>query len=93
MSKVAVSALTRIYQHYFDSKHPEKDLVANSCHPGYVDTDMTSHKGHLSPDEGSIAPTFLALLPPNVKEPRGGFVWKDKQIVDWVNGTMPAPGY
>jgi len=30
-----------------------QDLVVNHVHPGYVDTDMTSHKGPLSIEEGS----------------------------------------
>ncbi|KAG0723539.1 Carbonyl reductase [NADPH] 1 [Chionoecetes opilio] len=43
VSKVGVSALTGIQQRALDSD-PRPDLVVNSCHPGYVDTDMTSHK-------------------------------------------------
>ena len=43
VSKVGVSALTRIQQRAFDSDSRE-DLAVNSCHPGYVDTDMISHK-------------------------------------------------
>ncbi len=52
---------------------------------------MTSHKGHLSIDQGAVAPTWLALLPANdTANPKGGYVWLDKTIVDWVNG--PDPG-
>jgi carbonyl reductase 1 len=83
VSKVAVSALTIIQQRKFD-ENPEKDIVVNSVHPGYVDTDMTSHKGELTIDEGCQAPVYLALLPPNVKEPRGGYVWCDKRTIDWI---------
>jgi carbonyl reductase 1 len=39
---------------------------------------------------GAAAPSWLALLPPNVKGPKGGYVWYDKQIVDWVNGPTPT---
>lgn len=38
---------------------------------------------------GAVAPSWLALLPPNVQEPKGLFVWCDKTIVDWVKGPMP----
>jgi hypothetical protein len=31
--------------------------------PGYVDTDMTSHKGHLTIQQGALTPVFLAELP------------------------------
>jgi len=90
VSKVAVSALTRIQQRELDQSRPDDDLVVNSVHPGYVDTDMTSHKGELTIDQGADAPVHLALLPPNVKEPRGGYVWHNKAIVDWVNGPTPS---
>lgn len=82
VSKVGVSALTVIQQREFD-KDRREDLVVNCCHPGYVDTDMTSHKGHLTIEEGARAPLVLALLPPNIKEPRGAYVWKDGKPVDW----------
>jgi len=90
VSKVAVSALTRIQQRELDQSRPGDDLVVNSVHPGYVDTDMTSHKGELTIDQGASAPAYLALLPANVKEPRGGFVWHNNAIVDWVNGPTPT---
>lgn len=39
--------------------------------------------------QGADAPTYLALLPPNVKEPRGAMIWFDRSIVDW---TKPKSG-
>jgi carbonyl reductase 1 len=90
VSKVALSALVPIQQRAFDKERPDDDIVVNSCHPGYVDTDMTSHKGPLTIEEGAVAPVFLALLPPNVDKPRGGYVWLDKTIVDWINGPTPS---
>ncbi|XP_021946203.1 carbonyl reductase [NADPH] 1 [Folsomia candida] len=90
VSKVALSSLTRIQQRELDEARPGDDIIVNAVHPGYVDTDMTSHKGPLSPDEGAIAATWLALLPQNATTPRGGYVWHDKTVVDWANG--PAPG-
>ncbi|XP_023215227.1 carbonyl reductase [NADPH] 1-like [Centruroides sculpturatus] len=82
VSKVGVSALTFIQQREFD-EDSRPDLVVNAVHPGIVDTDMTSHKGELTPEQGAEAPVYLALLPPNVEKPRGQFVWNDKTIVDW----------
>jgi len=90
VSKVGLSALTRIQQRYFDKNRPGDDILVNHCHPGYVDTDMSSHKGTLSIEQGAVAPTYLALLPPGDKL-RGGYVWHDKRVVDWVNGPLPAP--
>ena len=51
MSKIGLSALTRIQQRQFD-KDIREDLIVNSVHPGWVDTDMTSHKGPLKIEEG-----------------------------------------
>ncbi|GFX03403.1 carbonyl reductase 1 [Trichonephila clavipes] len=82
ISKIGINALTFI-QHRQFLQDPHCDIVVNAVHPGYVDTDMTSHKGILSPDQGAEAPAYLALLPPNVKSPRGEFVWNDKTIKNW----------
>lgn len=83
VSKVGVSALSIIQQRQFD-KDPKKDIVVNSVHPGYVDTDLTKHMGPLTIEEGAYAPIICGLLPPNVKEPRGAFVWRDGKPVDWI---------
>lgn len=81
MSKVGMTVMTMIQQREFDKKGAD-DIVVNACCPGYVDTDMSSHKGTLTIDEGAETPVYLALLPPNVKEPRGRFLRK-KEIADW----------
>ncbi|KAG0716487.1 Carbonyl reductase [NADPH] 3 [Chionoecetes opilio] len=89
VSKVGVSALTRIQQRALDSD-PRPDLIVNSCHPGYVNTDMTSHKGPLSIEQGAVCPSHLALLPPDITEPKGAYLWHDKSVVDWTT-KKPAP--
>ena len=53
VSKVGVSALTIIQQRELD-KDSREDLVVNCVHPGYVDTDMTSHTGNLTIEEGML---------------------------------------
>ena len=50
VSKIGFSALSRIQQRMMDSERPGEDVVINHVHPGYVDTDMTSHKGPLTID-------------------------------------------
>lgn len=89
VSKVGISALTRIHQRAFDSD-PREDLVVNCCHPGFVDTDMSSHLGTMTIEEGAACPSYLALLPPNITEPKGCYLWHDKTLVDWTT-TKPAP--
>ncbi|KAK9506974.1 hypothetical protein O3M35_008813 [Rhynocoris fuscipes] len=89
VSKVGVSALTRI-QHQKFLKDSREDIVINHVHPGYVDTDMTSHKGPLSIDQGADAPTYCALLPEGTNSPKGDYIWFTREIVDWVNGPIPT---
>ncbi|XP_076247362.1 carbonyl reductase [NADPH] 1 [Calliopsis andreniformis] len=81
-SKVGVCALARVHQNMFNSDSRE-DLAVNSVHPGYVDTDMTSHKGTLTPDQGAVAPIFCALLPENT-DIKGKYIWYDKSLVEWT---------
>jgi carbonyl reductase 1 len=52
VSKVAASALTFIQQRTSDVD-PWEDLVVNAVRPGYVDTDMTSHKGSVTTEQGN----------------------------------------
>ena len=46
---------------------------------------MSSHKGHLTPDEGSKSSLFAATLPPNTNV-KGEYIWEDCKILDWING-------
>lgn len=80
-SKVFLSALTWI-QHREFKEDPREDIVINAVHPGYVDTDMSNHKGPLSPDEGAQSSVMAALVPPK-GHPRGAFIWDDCSVIDW----------
>ena len=51
VSKVGLSALSRIQQREMNKDTSRNDIVINHVHPGYVDTDMTSHKGPLTPEQ------------------------------------------
>ncbi|KAL1139655.1 hypothetical protein AAG570_006633 [Ranatra chinensis] len=90
VSKVGVSALTMIQAREIKDD-PREDIVINCVHPGYVDTDMTSHKGPLTIEQGADAPTYLALLPENCTSPKGDYIWHNRKIVDWVHGPTPGP--
>ncbi|XP_012531875.1 carbonyl reductase [NADPH] 3 [Monomorium pharaonis] len=80
-SKIGVSALAGIHQSMFNADSRE-DIVVNAVHPGYVDTDMTSHQGPLTPDQGAEAPVYCALLPENT-DIKGKFIWYDKTVSEW----------
>lgn len=82
VSKVGMIAATKIYQRLLH----DRDIKVNAVHPGYVDTDMSSHKGLLTVDQGAEGPLFLALDAPDTV--RGQFVWYNKEIVNW-DGQKP----
>ncbi|XP_023325467.1 carbonyl reductase [NADPH] 1 [Eurytemora carolleeae] len=88
VSKIGLSALSRIQNREL-SQDSRKDIVVNHVHPGYVDTDMTSHKGPLTIDQGAESSIYAALLPPGTPV-RGEYIWKDCTILDWVNGPLPS---
>ncbi|XP_066929934.1 carbonyl reductase [NADPH] 3-like [Clytia hemisphaerica] len=77
ISKLGQIVLASIQQRQFDSNKPEQNILVNSCTPGFVDTDMTQHmiaNNKKTVDEGADTPVYLALLSPDVKEPRGKFL-------------------
>lgn len=80
-SKIGVTLMSFVQQKQLDSEHKD-DIVVNACCPGYVATDMSSHKGHKTIDEGADTPLYLAMLPHNVKEPRGQMV-SDRKWAPW----------
>jgi len=88
VSKMGVSALTRVLQRNIGNYNSAPDIVLNHVHPGFVDTDMTSHKGPLTTDRGAESSVYAALLPPNT-DIKGAYIWHDCQLVDWVNGPTP----
>ena len=53
VSKIGLSALTRIQQRHFD-QDLRPGIMVNSVHPGFVNTDMTKHFGGIPIEEGLI---------------------------------------
>ncbi|KAF5301335.1 hypothetical protein FQA39_LY10733 [Lamprigera yunnana] len=90
VSKVAVSALTVIQQKEFNKTSFNGNISVNSVYPGYVATDMSSHRGPLTTDEGARAPLYLALGLHNLK---GEYVWHDTRVVDWFAPSAPVESY
>ena len=86
MSKLGLTAITPMQQDEMD-KDNRKDIIINACCPGYVDTDMSSHKGHLTIDQGADTPLYLALLPPGIKTPQGKFVC-ERKVNEWKEAKI-----
>ncbi|CAL8090678.1 unnamed protein product [Orchesella dallaii] len=85
VSKVAITALTRIQQRGFDLRRPHDNIAVNAVHPGWVQSDMTGGKGIYNTEEGSEAPVYAALLPDSADVPKGQYIWRDKSVTDWVD--------
>ena len=88
VSKVGLIAVTKVHQRLL-SKDSRPDILINSCCPGYVDTDMSQHKGVKTPDQGSETPILLALIPENADGPRGEF-YSEKKQADWFSQPLYA---
>lgn len=73
-SKAGVIALTRVLA------RDEPTILINSCCPGYCATDMSSHKGHKTAEEGARTPFMLATLDDNTIT--GKFYTEEREI-EW----------
>lgn len=87
ISKAGQIAMTRIHQRILD-ENARPDVLVNSCTPGYVATDMTSHLGTLTPEQGAETPVHLAMIPEGATEPRGEF-WAEMKSFDWFDKDFP----
>ncbi|CAO1613977.1 unnamed protein product [Parajaminaea phylloscopi] len=58
-----------------------KDILVATCCPGYVDTQMTKHKGVRHTDEGASTPVTLALS--EVGSDKGGSFWENDKESQW----------
>ncbi|KAL5109202.1 Carbonyl reductase NADPH 3 [Taenia crassiceps] len=79
MAEVGVWKVTGILAEQF--KSDPRHILINSCCPGYVDTDLTNHKGYKTILEGAGTPVYLATLPKGATEPYGQFV-SERQVVN-----------
>ena len=75
MSKIGINHFAKVLSQYEDVIKRKIQVYA-MC-PGYVSTDMSSHKGHLTIQEGALTPVFLAELPFEVNpEYQGKFFYQ-----------------
>ncbi|CAM9499581.1 unnamed protein product, partial [Hapterophycus canaliculatus] len=60
MSKLGVIAYTKVAARM--EQEAGSAVLVNACCPGYCDTDMTSHMGTLTPEEGARTPFMLTQM-------------------------------
>ena len=75
MSKLGVIAATRV----FAREEADNNISINSCCPGYCDTDMTSHRGPRSPEDGAKN----AVIPATMPNPPTGEHFADYEVAIW----------
>ena len=78
VSKCGVIAFTRIIAE--EERRRNRDVLVNVCCPGYVDTDMTKHRGVKTPDQGAETPALLAIG--DLKGVSGEY-WQDEVVKEW----------
>lgn len=78
VSKAGVIALHRALAKQYSAENAH--FLLNACCPGYVDTSMTKHKGHLTLDEGAATPVTLALDDIGGKN---GTFWERQKESQW----------
>eukprot|EP00891_Asterochloris_glomerata_P006173 jgi/Astpho2/6173/e_gw1.00088.78.1_t len=77
VSKLCCTAYMRLL-----AREPRfKDVPVTVCCPGYVDTDMTQHKGVKTLAQGADTPVWLALMPPG--EAFTGELCAEREIIEW----------
>ena len=81
VSKLGLIALTKVQSRQLQScGGGSEDILVNAVCPGWVNTDMTSDRAPLTPDQGAETSVHVALLPAG--SPTGEF-FKDKTLAEW----------
>lgn len=78
VSKAGLTGVTRVIARE-EHNGGEKRLI-NACCPGYVDTDMTKHRGYKTPDQGAQTPVMLAI---GEIEGKTGEYWQNEKVIQW----------
>ena len=61
MSKVGINFYAKVLANYNEVK--ERKIQVYALCPGFVDTDMTNHKGPLTIQQGAETPVYVTELP------------------------------
>ncbi|KAK2063315.1 carbonyl reductase [Colletotrichum caudatum] len=78
VSKAGEIGMTRAIARELQEKGSK--LLVNSCHPGYVVTDMTRGGGTKTPDQGAQTPVHLAIA--DIGGATGEY-WSDEKVAKW----------
>lgn len=78
VSKSGVTGMTRAIA--LEERERGRGVLVNSCCPGYVNTDMTKHRGPKTVDQGAQTPVLLAC---GDIGGRLGEFWQNEKVTEW----------
>ncbi|KAK1987773.1 carbonyl reductase [Colletotrichum cereale] len=79
VSKAGEIGMTRAVSKELQEKGSK--LLVNSCHPGYVSTDMTKKRGTKTPDQGAQTPVHLAIA--DIGGTTGEYWDDERKVAQW----------
>jgi len=80
VSKAGEIAFTKVIAIEEETTGRKRNILVNSCCPGFVNTDMTKGYGVKTIDEGAKTPVLLALG--DIGGSLGEF-WQNENIIEW----------
>ena len=81
ISKAGVNALVRNLAH--ETGHGTRGLLVDAICPNHTRTDMGGPDAPLSVEEGADTAIWLATREFNPGTDKTGFLWEERQIIDW----------
>jgi NAD(P)-dependent dehydrogenase (short-subunit alcohol dehydrogenase family) len=81
ISKAGVNALVRNLAH--ETNHGTRGLLVDAICPNHTRTDMGGPDAALSVEEGADTAIWLATRPFDPTVDKTGFLWEERQIIEW----------
>jgi len=81
ISKAGVNALVRNLAH--ETNHGARGLLVDAICPNHTRTDMGGPDAPLSVEEGADTAIWLATRTFDPAVDKTGFLWEERQIIDW----------
>lgn len=81
ISKAGVNALVRNFAH--ETAHGTRGLLVDAICPNHTRTDMGGPDAPLSVEQGADTAIWLATRPFDPAVDKTGFLWEERQIIDW----------
>jgi NAD(P)-dependent dehydrogenase (short-subunit alcohol dehydrogenase family) len=81
ISKAGVNALVRNLAH--ETGHGSRGILVDAICPNHTRTDMGGPDAPLSVEEGADTAIWLATREFNPVTDKTGFLWEERQIIDW----------